>query len=146
MVAAKTNCPNPRKYVQCLLEEMPNAEDPGDPAYLDSLMPWSESAPAEVRLKPKAADETARMADDPTIVGFPRRREIAETSRSFLNRNGKTPRGLSFYAVVLTLTEQAQGESSVNPELSIVQPHQAPVFTQPEQRFQSTVPRSSLSR
>lgn len=38
-----------------------------DPAYLNSLMPWSESMPAEIRLKPKAAEEAAKMADDPTI-------------------------------------------------------------------------------
>ena len=38
MVTAKTNGLNPRKYVQWLLEEMPKAEDPGDPAYLDSLV------------------------------------------------------------------------------------------------------------
>ena len=73
-------------------------------------------------------------------------RAIAKTSRSFLDRNGKTPRGLSFYTLVLTFTEQAQGESSVNPELPILQPHQASAFAQPEQKFQSTVPRSSLSR
>ena len=67
VVTAKTNGLNPRKYVQWLLEEMPNAENPDDPAYLDSLMPWSESVPAEIRLKPKAAEEAARMADDPII-------------------------------------------------------------------------------
>lgn len=67
VVTAKTNGLNPRKYVQRLLEEMPNAENPDDPAYLDSLMPWSESVPAEIRLKPKAAEEAARMADDPII-------------------------------------------------------------------------------
>ena len=39
VITAKTNGLNPRKYVQWLLEEMPNAEDPGDPACLDSLMP-----------------------------------------------------------------------------------------------------------
>lgn len=64
-VTAKTNGLNPRKYAQRLLEEMPKAENPGDPAYLDSLMPWSESVPAEIRLKPKAAGETARIANDP---------------------------------------------------------------------------------
>lgn len=53
--------------MQWLLEEMPNAEDPGDPACLDSLMPWSESVPAEVGLKLKAAEDAARMADDPII-------------------------------------------------------------------------------
>ena len=53
--------------MQRLLEEMPNAADPGDPAYLDSLMPWPESVPAEIRLKPKAAEEAARIADDPIV-------------------------------------------------------------------------------
>lgn len=33
------------------------------------LMPWSGSVPAEIRLKPEAAAETAKMADDP-IVGM----------------------------------------------------------------------------
>lgn len=42
------------------------------------------------------------MADDPIIDIDPtllRGRKIAETSRSYLDRNGKTPRGLSFYAI-----------------------------------------------
>lgn len=67
VVTAKANGLNPRKYVQWLLEEMPNAENPDDLAYLDSLMPWSDSVPAEIRLKPKAAEEAAKMADDPII-------------------------------------------------------------------------------
>ena len=67
VVTAKANGLNPRKYVQWLLEELPNAADPDDPAYLDSLMPWSESVPAEIRLRPEAAKEAARMADDPII-------------------------------------------------------------------------------
>ena len=67
VVTAKANGLNPRKYVQWLLEELPNAADPGDPAYLDSLMPWSDSVPAEIRLKPEAAEEAAKMADDPII-------------------------------------------------------------------------------
>lgn len=46
---------------------MPNAADPGDPAYLDSLMPWSESVPAEIKLGPEAAAKAAEMADDPII-------------------------------------------------------------------------------
>ena len=58
---------NPRKYVQWLLREIPNAADPGGAAYLDSLMPWSQSVPEEIRLKPKASEEAARMADDPII-------------------------------------------------------------------------------
>lgn len=64
VITAKTNGLNPRKYVQWLLEEMPNAADPGDPAYLDSLMPWSESVPAEIRLKSKATEGAAKMDDD----------------------------------------------------------------------------------
>lgn len=67
VVTAKANGLNPRKYAQWPLEEMPNAADPGDPAYLDSLMPWSESVPAEIRLRLKAAEEVTRMADDPII-------------------------------------------------------------------------------
>lgn len=66
VVTAKANGLSPRKYAQWLLDEMPNAADPGDPGdpvFLDSLMPWSESVLAEMRLKPKAA----RMADDPII-------------------------------------------------------------------------------
>ena len=46
---------------------MPNAKDPGGPAYLDSLMPRSGSVPAEIRLKPKAAEEAARTANNPII-------------------------------------------------------------------------------
>ena len=57
----------PRKYVQWPLEEVPNAADPGDPAYLDSLMSWPKSVPAEIRLKPKAAEKATRMTDDPII-------------------------------------------------------------------------------
>ena len=67
VVTAKTNGLNLRKCMQWLLEEMSNAEDPGDPAYLDLLIPWSQSVPAEVGLKPKAAEAAARMADDPII-------------------------------------------------------------------------------
>ena len=67
VATAKANGLNPRKYLEWLLEEMPNAADLGDPAYLDSLMPWSDSVPEEIRLKPEAAAEAAKMADDPII-------------------------------------------------------------------------------
>lgn len=67
VVTAKANGLNPRKYVKWLLEEMHNAKDPNDPAYPDSPMPWSESVPTGARLKPEAAEETARMADDPIV-------------------------------------------------------------------------------
>lgn len=67
VVTAKASGLNPRKYVQWLLEKMPNAKNPGDPAYLDSLMPWSECVSVNIRLKPKAAEDAARMADDPIV-------------------------------------------------------------------------------
>ena len=63
-VTAKANGLNPHRYAQWLLEEVPNAADPGDPARLDSLTPRSESVPAEIRLKPEAAEEAARMTDN----------------------------------------------------------------------------------
>ena len=67
VTTAKANDLNPRKYLEWLLAEMPNAADPGDLAYLDSLMPWSDSVPDEIRLEPAAAAEAAKMADDPII-------------------------------------------------------------------------------
>lgn len=67
VATAKAGGLNPRKYLEWLLAEMPNAADPGDPAYLDSLMPWSNSVPDEIRLKSAAAAEAAKMADDPII-------------------------------------------------------------------------------
>lgn len=67
VTTAKANGLNPRKYLEWLLAEMPNAADPGDPAYLDSLMPWSDSVPGEIRLTPAAAAKAAKMADDPII-------------------------------------------------------------------------------
>lgn len=67
ITTAKANDLNLRKYLEWLLAEMPNAADPGDLAYLDSLMPWSDSVPDEIRLKPAAAAEAAKMADDPII-------------------------------------------------------------------------------
>lgn len=62
---AKANSLNPRKYLEWLLTEMLNADDPDDPAYLDSLMPWSDSMLAEIRLL--ALAEANKMADDPII-------------------------------------------------------------------------------
>lgn len=67
VTTAKANGLNPRKYLEWLLAEIPNAADPGDLAYLDSLMPWSDSVPDEIRLKPAAAAEEAKMTDDPII-------------------------------------------------------------------------------
>lgn len=72
VIADKANSLNPRKCAQWLLEELPNAENPDGPAYLDSLMPRSDSVPADIGLKPKAAEEAAKMADNrhrpPTFV------------------------------------------------------------------------------
>lgn len=54
--------PEPAQVRAVASEEMPNATDLGDSAYPDSLMPWSESVPTEIRLKPKAAEEAAKIA------------------------------------------------------------------------------------
>lgn len=67
VATAKAGGLNPRKCLEWLLTEMPSAADPGDPAYLDSLMPWSDSVPEGIRLTPAAAAEAAKMADDPII-------------------------------------------------------------------------------
>lgn len=50
VTTAKADGLNSRKYLEWLLTEMPNAGDPDDPAYLDSLMPWSDSVPEGIRL------------------------------------------------------------------------------------------------
>lgn len=94
VVTAKANGLNPRKYEQWLLDEMPNAADPGDPGdpvFLDSLMPWSESVLAEMRPKPKAAE----MSDDPIIDIDPsafrddeeKNRNLSEFSQSKLENS-----------------------------------------------------------
>lgn len=83
-----------------------NAKDPGGPACLDSLMPWSGSAPANIRLRPEAAEGAAQMVDDPIIdIGPPAFHddEEWENSRTFLKPAEKTLRVFSslrgcFYA------------------------------------------------
>ena len=67
VTTAKADGLNPRKYLELLLTEIPKAAGPGDPANLDSLMPWSDSVPEGIRLKTAAAAEAAKMADDPII-------------------------------------------------------------------------------
>ena len=103
-VTAKANGLNPRKYVQWLLEEMPNAEipttRPGLPRLADAVVgigAGGNQAEAEGR-------RGGRQDGG--------RRGIAKTSRSFLDRNGKTPtpRGLSFFTIVFTLMFELQGK------------------------------------
>ena len=65
MITAKMNSLNPRNYVHWLLEETPIVDNPGSPACLDSLMPWPESMPADIRPKPEAAEEAAKMIEGP---------------------------------------------------------------------------------
>ena len=67
VTTAKANGLNSRKYLEWLLAEMSNAGNPDDPAYLDSLMPWSDSVPEGIRLKPAAAAAAAEMADKSII-------------------------------------------------------------------------------
>lgn len=110
VVTAKANELNPRKCVRWLLEEMPNAENPDDPAYLDSLVPWSESIPAEIRLRQEAARNAAKMADGPTIIDIGPSAFTDEEKRNpsgFSQSKRETPRGSSFYTVVLALTDNS---------------------------------------
>lgn len=58
---------NPRKYIEWLLDVMPNAQNIDSSNFLDTLMPWSPSVPAHIHLKPKAATEAAEMADDAIV-------------------------------------------------------------------------------
>jgi len=45
---AKENHLNPFAYLQYLFEQLPNV-DVKDPAVLDSLLPWSEQLPDDIR-------------------------------------------------------------------------------------------------
>lgn len=92
----KANVMNPRKYVEWLLAEMANAVDPDDPAYLDPLMPWSDSVAEGISLKPAAAPEAAEMANEP-IIDIDRQPSLRKRNRKlprvFSKRNWKTLRG-----------------------------------------------------
>lgn len=63
---AKANGLNPRKYVEWLLEQMPNAGELTD-AVVDSFLPWSGNVPESCRMVPKAATKAAETADDPIV-------------------------------------------------------------------------------
>jgi len=47
---AKENNINPRAYLEFLFEQLPNI-DLADTATIDSLLPWSASLPAGIRVK-----------------------------------------------------------------------------------------------
>ena len=47
---AKDNGLNPLTYLSWLFEEMPQLDDPRDPAALDRLVPWSEALPPACKL------------------------------------------------------------------------------------------------
>lgn len=67
VTTAKMNGLNPRKYIEWLLDVMPNAQNIDSSDFLDTLMPWSPSVPAHIHLKPKGAAEAAEMADDAIV-------------------------------------------------------------------------------
>ena len=63
---AKANGLNPCKYVEWLLEEMPNAGELTDAA-VDCFLPWSGNVPESCRMAPGAAAKAAETADDPIV-------------------------------------------------------------------------------
>ena len=46
---AKANNLKPYDYVQYLLEEIPKHMDAHDCSFLENLLPWSKTLPAEIR-------------------------------------------------------------------------------------------------
>lgn len=67
VTTAKMNGLNPRKYIEWLLTIMPNTKDIGDPTVLDSMMPWSNSLPNDLKLSSEKAAEIAEMRDNPIV-------------------------------------------------------------------------------
>ena len=63
---AKANGLNPRKYIEWLLHEMPNAGVLTDKV-VDSFLPWSPCVPDSVRLDPKEAMRAKEIKDEPII-------------------------------------------------------------------------------
>ena len=65
VTTARANGLDPVRYVEWLLEELPNAADPDDRGFLETLMPWSASVPAGCRKNAgTVADEMSVPAMD----------------------------------------------------------------------------------
>lgn len=117
VTTARANDLNPRKYLEWLLAEMPNAADPGDLAYLDSLMPWSDSAPDEIRLKPAAAAEAAAVCMAAPSV---RLQPTAEQVRGFFRLSVQRMRDMSSTTVSATVAPYNTARASRKTMCSLV--------------------------
>ena len=63
---ARANGLNPRKYIEWLLEEMPNAGELTDEA-ADSFLPWSSKVPEKCSFSEGARDKAVVIKDDPIV-------------------------------------------------------------------------------
>ncbi len=66
VTTAKMNGLNPRRYVEWLLEEMPNAGELTDEV-VDGFLPWSDKVPESLLMSAKAAAKAKEMEDDPIV-------------------------------------------------------------------------------
>ena len=64
VTTAKMNGLNPQRYIEWLLEEMPNAGHLTDSA-LDGFVPWSDTIPERLYMSKEAFEKARRMDDEP---------------------------------------------------------------------------------
>lgn len=63
---ARANGLNPQKYIEWLLEEMPNAGELTDEV-VDSFLPWSSKVPEKCSFPEGARDKAVIVKDDPIV-------------------------------------------------------------------------------
>ena len=63
MTTARANGLMPMRYLEWLLEELPNTPGAGDPAVLGRFMPWSPEVPGSCRMTPAEAGEPDPMLE-----------------------------------------------------------------------------------
>ena len=63
MTTARANGLMPMRYLEWLLEELPNTPGADDPAALGRFMPWSPDVPESCRMTPAEASEPDPMAE-----------------------------------------------------------------------------------
>lgn len=73
VTTARGNGLMPMRYLEWLLEELPNTPGAGDPKVLERFMPWSPEVPESCRMTPAEATEPDPMAEplvdvDPNVL------------------------------------------------------------------------------
>ena len=63
VTTARANGLMPMRYLEWLLEELPNTAGAGDPAVLERFMPWSPEVPESCRMTPAEASEPDPMLE-----------------------------------------------------------------------------------